>query len=46
MKAKEVSKIGQMNALKVLAGERPERAAVIALNAMKLRLDKAKREAA
>jgi hypothetical protein len=46
MKAKEVSKIGQMNALKVLAGERPERAAVIALDAMKLRLDKAKREAA
>jgi len=46
MKAKEISKIGQMNALKVLAGERPERAAVIALNAMKLRLDKAKREAA
>lgn len=33
MKVKEVSKIGQMNALEVLAGERPERAAVIALNA-------------
>jgi hypothetical protein len=45
IKAKEVSKKGQINALRALVSEKPEKAGEIVMKAAKLRLSKAEKEA-